>query len=75
MANKMIINDNFMSSMKDFMDEMEYEMKGIKIHHLVDILLKYGYHTYWLVIGVPMTIHMKRTLLIKSSTSLPSKMW
>ncbi len=40
---KTIINNKFMESMRDFMDEVEYEMRGIKINHLVDMLLRYGY--------------------------------
>ena len=43
MTNTESINEKFMESMKSFMDEVEYEMRGIKFHHLVDSLLKYGY--------------------------------
>ena len=37
------ITEKFMDSMKNFMDEIEYEMRGIKVTHLVDMLLRYGY--------------------------------
>lgn len=46
MKNTTIINNKFMESMRDFMDEVEYEMRGIKINHLVDMLLRYGYLLY-----------------------------
>ena len=44
MANTEVrITEKFMDSMKNFMDEIEYEMRGIKVTHLVDMLLRYGY--------------------------------
>lgn len=43
---EMIINEKFMDSMKSFMDEVEYEMKGIRVAHLVDLMIKYGYILY-----------------------------